>query len=173
MPHLLISIFLFLPLTRYTAVDPQSSIKFSIKNFGVATTGTFTGLRGDVETDAQGAIIRAQLSVEASTINTGIGLRDNHLRKEKYFDAKNYPRIQFVSSQIVKEGNQWIAVGKITIKKTSRETRIPFSVESKNNNLILTGKFSLNRRDFNVGDGSLSLADNLDVDFTIAVTPTG
>jgi polyisoprenoid-binding protein YceI len=169
--RLFVSLLLSVSLVRYTPVDEQSEIKFSIKNFGVATTGTFTGLQGLVEVDTQGALTRVQLHVDASTVNTGIGLRDNHLRKEKYFDVKNYPKIQFISSQVIKEGNQWMATGKITIKKTTKEIRVPFSSELRNSNLIVTGKFSLNRRDFNVGDGSLSLADELEVNFKITLIP--
>ena len=81
--------------------DESSSVKFKIKNFGATVDGSFKGLQGKIYFDPNA--ITAPLfdvSVEASSVDTGIGIRDNHLRKKEYFDVKNYPRIRFVSTKV-------------------------------------------------------------------------
>lgn len=149
-----------------TPIDQESTVRFSIKNFGVTTTGIFTGLTGTIDWEGDQPT-HVNLSVDARTIDTGVGLRDNHLRKEKYFDVEHHPRIQFTATHLAREGDQWIATGSMTIKGVTREIKIPFTFQRAGNKVVFSGKFRLNRRDFDVGEGSISLADELVVDFRI------
>ena len=64
--------------------DSGSSIKFKIKNLGISVTGSFTGLKGKIQFDpANLGKSSIEATVEASSVNTGIDLRDDHLRKEE------------------------------------------------------------------------------------------
>jgi polyisoprenoid-binding protein YceI len=38
--------------------------------------------------------------VNSASIDTGIELRNKHLKKEEYFDVKTYPQIKFASTKI-------------------------------------------------------------------------
>ncbi|MCI0751500.1 MAG: YceI family protein, partial [Flammeovirgaceae bacterium] len=86
----------------YTPSDKNSTIQFTIRNFGVNTEGTFTGLKGKVQFNPDQDGNFAELTVDTKTVNTGINLRDNHLRKEKYFDVTTYPLIKFTSTSLKK-----------------------------------------------------------------------
>lgn len=147
-------------------VDEESSVKFRIKNFGFNTvTGAFKGLQGSIRFNPENlAASSIDVTIDAKTVNTGINLRDNHLRKEEYFDVKNHPVIRFVSTRITpssKAGTLFI-FGKLTVKNVTREISFPFSVATQEGGYQFTGEFKINRIDFGVGESS-SVSDNLTV----------
>jgi len=154
-------------------VDANSAIKFTIKNFGVTVNGSFRGLKGNILFDAANASAAVfNLSVDAATVNTGINSRDNHLRKEEYFNVNKFPLINFLSTKVTATGKEGIfnVSGNITIKGVTKNISFPFTVIPKQNAYEFSGTFKLNRRDFGIGSGSLILSDNLDVSFSIYAT---
>ena len=87
---------------QYQPVDEKSEVKFGIKNFGLGTGGNFKGLQGVLIFDAANPGASAfDISIDATTVNTDNNSRDNHLRKEEYFDVKDFPRISFKSDKII------------------------------------------------------------------------
>ena len=150
-------------------VDEGSSVKFTIKNFGVNVGGNFKGMNGDINFDPN--LLQAStfnVSIDAGTINTGIELRDEHLRKE-FFDVQTYPRIRFVSTQVEKgrKDGTYQVTGHLTIKDVTKEISFPFTISTKENGYQFEGEFKINRRDFNVGGGSLTLSDNATVNLSV------
>ena len=149
----------------------RSSVQFKIKNFGSTVNGTFKGLEGSIDFDPlHPDRARFDVSVDANSVDTNIGLRDKHLRKEEYFDVKAYPRIRFVSSSVVpsSKSGEFMIKGNLTIKATTKEITFPFIYSVVNGTPLFTGEFQLNRRDFNVGGNSFSLADTLVVLLTVS-----
>ena len=148
-----------------TPSDRESSVQFRIKNFGFNVTGTFTGLQGVIRFDPNNlAACHFEVSIDAKTINTGIDMRDKHLRKTEYFDVENYPQIKFSSVKIspsTKSGTLFI-FGKLTIKNVTKDISFPFTAVPAENGYLFKGEFKLNRRDFKVGGGS-TVSDNLTV----------
>lgn len=150
----------------YVIADNSSSVKFKIKNLGVTVTGSLKGLKGKALFDPNNLSASSiESTVDINTINTGIDLRDDHLKEGEYFDAKNYPQLKFVSKKIVASGRSggYIVTGLLTIKSTTREVSFPFSASSEGNGYRLKGEFKLNRRDYGVGGSSFTLSDNLTV----------
>ena len=157
-------------IEQLTLVDSASEVSFRIKNFGIGVNGSFKGLEGKIHFDAKNLTSSSfEASVDASTVNTGIDLRNSHLRKEEYFDVKNYPRIKFVSTKISasKKEGEYVVVGKLTIKKTTKEISFPFTAETEKDGIRFKGEFKLNRLDFEVGSSSFSLSDNLTVSLSV------
>jgi polyisoprenoid-binding protein YceI len=148
----------------YKPVDTESKVSFAIKNFGSTVDGTFKGLKGTITFDAANlTTAQFDVNVNAATIDSGIGMRDNHLRKPDYFGVTDFPTIRFVSTKVEKSGkiNEAIVTGKLTIKKTTKEITFPFRYSQSNDVLQFIGEFKINRRDFSVGGNSFSLADEL------------
>src|SRR5215510_7337077 len=85
----------------FTPIDQGSKVRFVIKNFGISTGGTFEGLSGSITFDpAKIASASFDVSVDAKTVDTDMEARDNHLRKEEYFDVEKYPKLTFRSTKI-------------------------------------------------------------------------
>lgn len=146
-----------------TIVESNSTVKFKIKNFGFNTVdGSFTGLQGTISFDPNNlASCSFNVSVAANTVNTGITKRDNHLRKEEYFDVNKYPRIKFVSTKVTKSTKDGVLFmfGKLTIKNTTKDVSFPFTATPQQNGYVFKGEFKINRIDFGVG-GSSTVGDN-------------
>lgn len=155
---------------HFTPVDEGSEVSFKIKNFGFNVKGTFSGLDGKIVFNPDSlAASSFDVTVDAKTINTGIEQRDNHLRKEEYFDADKYPKIHFASTKITTStNNKYLFVfGMLTIKGTTKEISFPFKATAKGDDYLFEGEFPLNRRDFNVGGGSLTMSDHLTVSLKV------
>lgn len=171
----LLEIFLLLCLTsvsgqNYQPVDNASAVKFSIKNFGVNVNGGFKGLQGTIRfnpSELSTAVFN--VTIDANTINTGISARDNHLRKEDYFNVQKYPGISFIAKQVVPKDKKesYIVTADIIVKGVSREVSFPFTAVLQNDGWLFTGEFKLNRKDFKIGKSSLILSDNLAVSLSV------
>lgn len=148
-----------------TPVDSASKVSFKIKNLGFNTTGSFSGLAGTITflpNNPDGC--NFDVYIDTKTVNTGVELRDDHLRSADYFDAENYPQIRFVSvkvSDIKKNGTLFVS-GKLTMKGITKDLSFPFTVQPVLDGYLFNGEFKINRRDFKVGGGS-TVSDNLTV----------
>jgi polyisoprenoid-binding protein YceI len=152
----------------YEPVDANSSVKFAIKNFGVTTNGSFKGLKGTIVFDAaKPGNSSIDVSIDANTVNTGIDSRDNHLRKEDYFNVKDYPAISIKSDKITANGKDFIMSAKLTMKGTVKDISIPFTATAKDNGYLFEGAFQLNRKDFKVGGNSMVLGDDATITLSV------
>src|SRR5258705_4526929 len=98
----------------YKPVNDGSEIKFTIKNFGLNVTGTVSGLSGSIQFNPSNLSASSfNVSVDANTINTGVDMRDNHLKKEEYFNVSKYPVINFVSTSITGDQNGYTVAGRL------------------------------------------------------------
>lgn len=156
---------------NYSAGDAGSSVNFTIKNFGLNVTGSFSGLEGKITFDpANAASASFNVSVSASTVNTGNSSRDKHLLKGDYFDASNHPKITFVSTKVTANGGSYTIEGLLTIKGVTKKISFPFSASPGSNGFRFTGQFRLNRRDFSVGGSSWVLSNELTVSLNVSAT---
>lgn len=162
-------IFIGADAQRLTPDDTGSTINFTIKNFGFATTGNFSGLKGSIMFDASNSShANFAVSINAASVNTNNQSRDKHLRKEEYFAVEKYPLINFVSFAISQTTpGKFLMQGKLTIKGVTKDISFPFTASAEKNGYLFTGSFKINRRDFGVGGSSMVLADNLDVSLSI------
>jgi len=141
-------------------VDAENAVTFTIKNFGINTNGEIRGLKGSIKWDAANPSASSfNVTADVATISTGIEMRDNHLKKEEYFDAEKYPTISFVSTAVT-AGN---VTGNLTIKGVTKNISFPFTATASNGGFIFEGEFMINRKDFGVGSSSMSLSNNVTV----------
>jgi polyisoprenoid-binding protein YceI len=153
-------------------IDAESSVNFTVSNLGIPVNGTFMGLTGSILFDENNLSQSSfEVSIESSSIETGIGLRNKHLKKEEYFDVANHPRITFSSNSLIRlpEG-RFQTEGNLRIKNTTRKIVIPFTCKVTDKRYLFDGIFEVNRQDFDVGGNSITLSDKVIV--TLHVTAT-
>ena len=155
---------------NYLPQDSKSSVNFFIKNVGINVKGDFKGLQGLIhfkESDLASSLF--DVFVDATTINTGINARDNHLKKADYFDVQKFGTIRFTSSLIVNSGTPdfYTITGTILIKGKKKEISFPFTISPVKEGMLFAGSFTLNRRDFSVGGSNLFLSDDVKVTLSI------
>jgi polyisoprenoid-binding protein YceI len=161
----LLTAWIYSSAQNYSPVDSSSSVKFKVKNLGFNVSGNFSGIKGTITFDPNNlSACKFDVSIDANTVNTGIDMRDNHLRDEDYFDVKNHPRIKIVSTKVTPSTKSGVLYffGNLTIKNTTKEVSFPFTATPKNGGYEFNGEFKMNRRDFSVGGGS-TISDNLTV----------
>jgi polyisoprenoid-binding protein YceI len=158
-----------LAMAQYKPVDNGSSIQFTIKNFGINTGGSFSGIQGNITFDINHLNeANFNVSIDANSINTGSTMRDDHLREDTYFDVKNYPRISFVSTKVTPSttAGTLLIFGKLTIKNQTKDIFFPFTATATNNGYLFKGSFDINRRDFGIG-GMSTISNNLEVQLSV------
>jgi polyisoprenoid-binding protein YceI len=150
---------------QFHPVASESAVQFTIRNFGFKVSGSLAAPQGDIQFKPDSLSNSFfHISIRAESINTDNNSRDDHLKKEEYFDVNTYPLIRFVSGDIHTTGKNgaYEAVGMLTIKNTSREIHLPFTAEKNGTGWLFSGSFKMNRRDFNVG-GSSTLSNDVEV----------
>lgn len=148
----------------------QAQVIFTIKNFGLKTSGSLSGLEGDIYFDVNNIGASSfDVTLKSNTINTNNRSRDKHLRSDDYFDVDRYPQISFRSTEISKSEDGYEAEGKLTIKSVTRNVTVPFSYQLNGNIGEFVGTLKINRLDYNVGKSSWTLSDNVDIKIKAAV----
>lgn len=149
----------------------DGSTRFSIKNAGLTVEGSFDGMSAVIQFDpAHPELAQIKATVEAKTVETGIALRNKHLRGKKYFDTDRFPLIKITVSRIRKSEDQWIASSQLTIKETTRPIEIPVQFVETGKTATLKSHFNLNRLDYKVGQSSWTMADQVQIEITANLT---
>jgi len=113
--------------TKWISDPAHSEVQFKVKHLVISTvTGNFGTFEAKMETEIED-FVPALISFEAKaeSLNTNNSDRDNHLRSADFFDVKNFPTINFLSTEFVKkaEGNYEL-LGDLTIKGTTRKIQL-------------------------------------------------
>jgi polyisoprenoid-binding protein YceI len=143
----------------------SSPVRFVVKNAGIKVGGTIEGIQGLLEVDPINEnLIKIEGTVDPNTIETGISLRDNHLKKEEYFNVKKYPKLHIISTSFSKNGNgKYTGSFDLTMKGVKKSFSIPFTLVRVQDQYELKAEFTLNRLDFEIGDKSFILSDDVTV----------
>jgi polyisoprenoid-binding protein YceI len=156
--------FLSPNLQKLTPVDAGSKVHFVIRNFGINTGGDFKGLKGQVLFDKNNLTGSSfDISIAVSTIDTDNSKRDNHLRKEAYFDVAHYPTIRIKGKPLLVQESNYILKGTLTIKDITKPIEIPFTVKQQTTGYLFEGAFEMNRLDYKVGAKSAIMADQVKI----------
>jgi polyisoprenoid-binding protein YceI len=105
-------------------LDPaHSSVTFSAKHMMVTTVRGSMKIRDfdlDLDLDNPEAS-RVRVSLDAASIDTGQQMRDDHLRSADFLKADEFPTIDFVSTRIVRTGDDTGDLhGDLTIRGVTR-----------------------------------------------------
>jgi polyisoprenoid-binding protein YceI len=142
-------------------IDPDhSGVTFSIRHMMIAQVrGQFCKIGGTIyfdPLDIQNASI--ELSFDATSINTGIQKRDDHLKSSDFFDVAKYPTISFKSNRIHSiNGNKAKVTGDLTMHGITRQATVSveFSGPVKDpfgdgTSIGFTASATINREDFGI-----------------------
>lgn len=110
------------------------------------------------------------LSFPVSSIKTGNGMKDKKAQTAEWFNASKYPSIEFKSTKIEKEGNEFVVYGKLSMKGISKDKKVPLKVTKNSTGLVFSGSFPVNRMDFKVGKPSDAVPNIMNITYSIPVT---
>lgn len=145
-----------LVLTAIVSINAQSInteksvVNFTTKGmFGKEVTGTFTGMKGQVQFDESNlAGSGFDVTIDAGSIFTDNKKRDNHLKTEDFFEVETYLEIRFKSQSVEKTSDGYVTKGEITMHGVSHPASIAFTYA----NNTLKGTLEINRFDYKIGE---------------------
>ncbi|MGI4992380.1 YceI family protein [Halobacteriovorax sp. GFR7] len=166
--------------SSYIVNKEHSKLKFSIKYMALTDVeGQFDDytiyFKKDENkiTDLQGEII-------VKSINTFDKKRDQHLKKNEFFNADNFPIIKFKSTEaITLKDNKADAKIALTVKDKTKTVPVSFKYLGKRTDpwtnkdgIYFEGSFKINRFDFGINwsknfDGGLVVGEEVIIKFTI------
>ena len=105
-------------------------ISFRIQHLGFSwMEGRFNRFSGDFDYDeANPANNRVRVEIDVASIDTNHAERDKHLRSERFFDVKKYPKASFVSTGWEDlGGGKAMLKGKFTLRGVTKDIVIDVS----------------------------------------------
>jgi polyisoprenoid-binding protein YceI len=166
-------------------LDPVSSSmqwqgkKTLIKDY--IDNGTIRLSKGSV-TIRDGAVASGSLTVDMATIaatstgrGTGQDALSKHLKSADFFDVTKYPTATFALTSFVRQLEDYLVVGTLTIKGISKPISFPATLTGADGVLTLAGSAKVDRSQYDVKFGSgkffSDLGDNIIDDyFTVTFT---
>lgn len=140
----------------------HSAIGFKVRHNGlIDIPGFFRDFTGTINYDANDVSKSSvQFTAKATSVDTGVAGRDNHLRTADFFEVEKFPEITFKSTKVEKKGKQWMVTGDFTMKGVTKTITFPFNIagflpagERSTARMGFTADTKLNRRDFGVNYG--------------------
>lgn len=114
--------------------------------FGICTTkGIFEHFGGWAVLDGDGSV-GGQLTIDASSVNTGNRLRDRDLQNRLFLDSTNYPVITFTSDEVTIAGRSITGAGRLSVRDRSVEVPVCGAARIDTDRLNLTGSATLDVR---------------------------
>ncbi len=114
------------------------------------------------------------IAVPLETLETGIALRDRHMR-EKYLEVDKYPQAALVipwSALRLPEPGQSLSqtvTGKMTLHGQSRDVRVTYNLKHAGDRYEATGKVPLNMKEFGIQPPSyMGLTVKPDIEASVA-----
>ncbi len=137
-------------------IDPaHTRIGFQAKHLMVTKVrGSFESYEAKLEIAEDLTDSKIEVALDAASVNTGAGDRDDHLRSADFLDVENYPTINFVSTEIEREGDGWKISGDLTIRDVTRPISFDAVYEGSavdpwgNDHVAFSATGKLNREDW-------------------------
>ncbi|MFI5545724.1 YceI family protein [Streptomyces sp. NPDC051815] len=116
-----------LPQPGHWELDPaHSSIGFTARHIGLARIhGRFNTFAGAVRIADRMEDSTMHVIIDAASIDTGMRLRDDHLRSGDFLDAVRHPTVEFYSERFIhRTGSRWAVAGALTLHGVSRSVTL-------------------------------------------------
>ena len=162
----------------YNFDKPHSFIGFKVRhNTLIEVPGFFRDFTGSVTYDANDVTkSTVEFTAKATSVDTGVAGRDNHLRSKDFFEVEKFPDITFKSTKVEKKGKAWLITGDFTMKGVTKSITFPFNIsgflaatDKAPARMGITAETKINRRDYGINYGStapggfVAVADDVSV----------
>lgn len=155
----------------------HTHIGFDVERFMVGeVSGRFNEFVANIDmNDEDFTTLKLSATIEVASIDSNNKVRDGHLKAPIWLDEKNHPEIKFVSTSVVKKGDNYIMKGNFTIKGTTKQVEFPvvfkgpFTDPTGSNTIGIQADFVINRFDYGINlskklkDGSYFIGEDVKI----------
>ena len=168
----ILALILMSPLAQaqgpvFVITPEDSTVQFSVKA-SVTIAGNFDKWEATLtypSTDVTTGVL--DIKIQAASVNTGSGMKDDKLRGKDFFDVKQNPLITFHSTKIVETGPATFDVqGTFTIRGVSKSETLNLTVSGKGTGTgAIKGTMAFDRKDYGMNSGIpfIKIADRVEV----------
>lgn len=110
-------------------IDPTHTfVNFEAKHFGTSTLrGRFDKKEGSVTLDRAAKTGAAEITIDMTSVSTGVGPLDGHLKSKDFFNVEKNASAKFVSKQFAFEGDK---VSSVTGDLTLNGKTLPITLKA-------------------------------------------
>jgi polyisoprenoid-binding protein YceI len=153
------------PVYKITPV--VSKITFGVKA-SVSIEGTFDRWKANLSFKSANVSTGVlDIKIEADSVNTGSGFKDDKLKSEDFFNVKHDPYITFRSTKITQTGPHTFTVaGTFTIRGVSKPETLTFVDDPEGKGVgEIKGTMAFDRKEFGMNSGIpfIRIADRVEV----------
>jgi polyisoprenoid-binding protein YceI len=158
---------------HYLLDQGKSTLEYTFTQAGAQNKGRFTRfpVTFDFSPDNLGAS-HLDVTVEMGSLDTGDQDRDDTLRGDDLFAVAKFPQAHFTATQFVKTAAGFEAIGKLTLRGVTHDMHVPFTFRTATENGAavgyMSGKTSLRRLDYGVGQGDWKATDQVGNDVGVS-----
>ena len=139
----------------YEVTPVESSVTFGVES-SVPIKGTFD--KWDASMTFASADVRSgvlEIKIQADSVNTGSGLKNNKLKGKDFFDAKESPMITFKSTKVLQTGpNTFDLEGDFTIRGVTKTEKLTVTDNGKGTSSgSIAGTMAFDRKDYGMNKG--------------------
>jgi polyisoprenoid-binding protein YceI len=162
--------------STYNIDNSHTYPHFTYSHLGYSIqTHKFDKTSGRVVMDFQAKTGSVDVTIDATSVNTGFPLFNEHLQGEDYFDTAKYPTITFKSSNMTFKGNRPVSLtGYLTVKGVTQPVTLEVTHFKCMPHPMLkapacggNATTQVKRSDFNMGKGAPFISD--EVTLTLAI----
>ena len=151
----------------FVVTPGTSTIKFNVKA-SVAIQGNFEKWDATLTfTSPEVTTGVLDIKIQAATVNTGSGMKNDKLKSKDFFDVENNPLITFKSTNIVQTGPTTFDVpGTFTIRGVSKPETLKLTVSGAGTGAgAITGTMAFDRKQYGMNSGIpfIKIADRVEV----------
>jgi len=153
------------PVFEITPVG--SWIKFHVKS-SATIAGKFDKWDASLKfasTDETTGVL--EINIDAASVDTGSGMKNNKLKSKDFFNAKDDPYITFHSTKIVQTGADTFEVdGNFTIRGVTKDEKLQLQVSGVGTGSgIISGTMAFDRKQYGMNSGIpfIKIADRVEV----------
>jgi polyisoprenoid-binding protein YceI len=158
-------------------IDPNhSAAEFSVRHMSISTVrGTFSKINGVVVDSSDLSQASVNVTIDASTVDTRVEMRDKDLRSDHFFDVAKYPTITFQSKKVESAGAGKLKVtGDLTIHGVTRQVVLdvdgptpPVKDQKGNSHRGLSGTTTISRADYGMTFDAPMVGDQIAIQLDV------
>jgi polyisoprenoid-binding protein YceI len=155
----------------YQVTPVESTIKFGV-NSSVPIKGTFDKWNASMKfssTDVRSGVL--DIEIQADSVNTGSGLKNNKLKSKDFFDVKDSPIITFKSTKVVQTGpNTFDLEGDFTIRGVTKTEKLTLTDNGKGSaSGSIDGTMAFDRKDYGMNSNIpfVKIANRVEVNVSL------
>ncbi|HEU4839312.1 MAG TPA: cytochrome b/b6 domain-containing protein [Micavibrio sp.] len=139
----------------WAIVPAQSKLQFRTTMYGSEFTGDLPDFNGTIIFNPDDlSTARADIRINMVKVTTGDADRDSNISGEVWFASASFPQARYEAVKFEKaEGNNYVAIGNLTIRDKTMPVVIPFTLDIAGNTAHMKGDVTLNRLDYGMGEG--------------------